>query len=56
MPMWFIRLRDVVWSAVGSLVLAAAAIITAIVAPDAVALTIAFGSGAVSLALLAQRA
>lgn len=56
MPMWFIRLRDVVWSAVGSLVLTVAAIVTAAVAPDAVALTIAFGSGAVSLALLAQRA
>jgi hypothetical protein len=56
MPMWFIRLRDVVWSAVGSIALAVAAIITAIVAPDAVALTIALGSGSVSLALLAQRA
>ena len=56
MPLWLIKLRDVVWPAVLSAVLVVADIVLAIVLPDAVGLIVALGAGAVSLALLAQRA
>jgi hypothetical protein len=56
MPLWLIRLRDVVWPAVFSAVLIVADIIIALVLPNAVGLIIALGAGAISLALLAQRA
>jgi hypothetical protein len=56
MPMWLIQLRDIVWPAVGAVVLAVIGIVCAIAAPSALALPVAFGLGSVSLALLAQRA
>lgn len=55
MPSWLIKIRDIVWSSVFAVVLAVAAVLTAIIAPDAVALVIALASGSVTSALLAQR-
>jgi hypothetical protein len=55
MPSWFIRFRDVVWSAVFSVVLSVAAVVVALIFPDAIALPIALGSSAIVSALLAQR-
>jgi hypothetical protein len=56
MPGWLIRLRDIVWPAVLSVVLLALAVILAIVDPAAATLPIVLVVGAVALALLAQRA
>ena len=55
MPSWLIRIRDIVWSSVFAVVLTAASIIVAVVAPEAVSLAISLGLGAVVSALLAQR-
>ena len=55
MPSWLIKIRDIIWSSVFAVVLAAAAILVAVVAPEAVSLSISLGLGAVTSALLAQR-
>lgn len=55
MPSWLIRLRDVIWSAVLSVVLSASAVLVAIFNPSAVALTIALGSASIVMALLSQK-
>lgn len=55
MPSWLIKIRDIVWSSVFAVVLSIAAVLIAIINPDAVALSIALGLGAITSALLAQR-
>ena len=55
MPSWLIKIRDIVWSSVFAVVLSIAAVVVAIIAPDAVALVLSLGLGAVTSALLAQR-
>lgn len=55
MPSWLIKIRDIIWSSVFAVVLSVAAVLVAIIAPDAVALVVALGAGAVTSALLAQR-
>lgn len=55
MPSWLIRLRDVIWSAVLSVVLSASAVLVAIIVPSAIALVMALGLSAIVLALLAQK-
>ena len=52
----FARLRDVVWPAVLAALLAPAAIIVAIAAPEMVSLTLSLGLAGVTMALLATRA
>jgi hypothetical protein len=56
MPGWLIRLRDIVWPAVLSVVLVVVAVFLAIVDPAAATLPIVLAVSAVALALLAQRA
>lgn len=52
----FLALREVVWTAVLAFVFSIAAIAVAITLPEAIALTCGLGLGAVTMALLAQRA
>lgn len=52
----FARLRDVVWPAVFAAVLAPAAVVVAILAPEMVSLTLSLGLAGVTMALLATRA
>lgn len=54
MPSWITLIRDIVWTAVGSVVATIASIITAIVVPNS-PITIALAGTAITLALLAQR-
>lgn len=54
MPSWLIRLRDVVWTAVLSVVLLVVAIALAVFLPGSL-LPVVLGLGSVSCALLAQR-
>jgi hypothetical protein len=56
MPLWFLRLRDIVWPAVIAGVLAVVDIIVAIASPTNLGLILALGLSAVVSALLAQRA
>jgi hypothetical protein len=49
-------LRDVVWSAVLAVAFSGLAILCAVINPTALALPIAFGTAAITSALLAQRA
>jgi hypothetical protein len=49
-------LRDVVWSAVLAVGFSGLAILFALINPSALALPIAFGTAAITSALLAQRA
>ena len=55
MPSWLIKIRDIIWSSVFAVVLAAAAILVAIIFPEALSLSLSLGLGAVTAALLAQR-
>jgi hypothetical protein len=52
----FLILRDVVWSAILAVVFAGLAILCAIINPTDLALPVAFGTSAITSALLAQRA
>jgi hypothetical protein len=55
MPSWLIKIRDIIWSSVFAVVLSLAAVLIAIIIPDALSLSISLGLGAVTSALLAQR-
>jgi uncharacterized membrane protein len=55
MPSWLVRLRDVVWTAVLSVILLVAGLVVAIFVPDYPALAIVLGIGSVSLSLLSTR-
>lgn len=50
------RLRELIWPAVASVILAVLAIVVAFVTPGATALTLALGSAAITMAILANRA
>lgn len=56
MPMWLLKLRDIVWPAVAAVAFAVIAVVSAVVSPTALALPISFGLASISLAILAQRA
>jgi hypothetical protein len=53
MSSWLIRLRDLVWPAIISVILVSASVIVAFFAPS---IAVVLGLGGVSFALLAQRA
>lgn len=53
MSSWLMRLRDLVWPAIFSVLLLVVAIVVAFFAPS---LALVLGLGSISLALLAQRA
>lgn len=55
MPTWIIRLRNVVWSSVFSVLLSSVAVLVAIFNPQAIALTLSLGLAGVVSALLAQK-
>ncbi len=55
MPSWLIKIRDIIWSSVFAVVLSVFAVLVAIIAPDALSLSISLGLAAVTSALLAQR-
>lgn len=52
----FYALREVVWTSVAAIVLTVAAIVVALIYPFSFALTCGLGLGAVTMAILAQRA
>lgn len=56
MPLWFLRLKDIVWPAVIAVALAVVDVIVAIATPSNLGLILALGLSAVVSALLAQRA
>jgi hypothetical protein len=56
MQRFILTLREVVWSAVLAVACSVIAIAVAIIWPTAVGLSIAFGSAAITSAILAQRA
>jgi hypothetical protein len=55
MPGWFIKLRDIVWPSVASVVLAVVAIVLAVASVGSPVLPVVFGLTSISMALLAQR-
>lgn len=55
MPMWFVKLRDVVWASVLAVVFTVVATLVAVFAPDAIGVSIPFALTGVTFALLAQR-
>lgn len=56
MSRFLYAVRDIVWPAVLAVVFAGLAILFAVINPTALALPIAFGTAAITSALLAQRA
>jgi len=55
MPGWLIRLRDIVWVSVISVLLAVVAIVLAVASIGSPVLPVVFGLTSISMALLAQR-
>jgi hypothetical protein len=55
MPGWLIRLRDIVWISVISVLLAVVAVVLAVANVGSPTLPIVIGLSSVSMALLAQR-
>jgi hypothetical protein len=50
------RLRELIWPAIFAVILAPLAILVAIIAPGAIALTFSLGLAAITMAILANRA
>ena len=55
MPSWLIRLRDIVWTSVLSVVFMIVSLALAVFVPDVFPVAVCFGIASVSCALLAQR-
>lgn len=55
MPSWLVRIRDIVWTAVLSVVCVLLSVVVAIFIPGLPALAVALGLAGISLALLATR-
>jgi drug/metabolite transporter superfamily protein YnfA len=54
MSSWLIRLRDVIWSAVISVVLTVVAVLVALISPSSVGLVVALSGASIALALLSR--
>jgi hypothetical protein len=54
MNSWLIRLRDIIWTAVLSVVLAVASVLVAIISPSSVGLVLALSGTSISLAILSK--
>jgi hypothetical protein len=55
MPLWLVRLRDVVWTAVSAVALAIASIAAAVGTPERPVLALSLGLAGVTMGLLATR-
>jgi hypothetical protein len=54
MNSWLIRLRDIIWTAVLSVVFTVLAVIVALVSPSSVELVFAFAGASISFAILSK--
>jgi len=55
MPDWLTRLRDLVWPAVGAVVLAGLSVVTSLFAPERLSLTLSLALAGITMGLLATR-
>lgn len=55
MPSWWIRVRDIVWTSVFTVVLVIIAVLSAILVPNSIGLTVGAGLSAIALAILSLR-
>ena len=54
MNSWLIRLRDIIWTAVLSVVLAVVSVLIALISPTSVELVFALSGASISLAILSK--